>query len=46
MVAPEGPLKGVGVTKLKKGKNDDVLFSSPGYNGIGDTYVGSDSAYS
>lgn len=39
MVAPEGPQKGVAIGKIKAGKNDDVLFLAPGYNGIGDTYV-------
>lgn len=38
-VAPEGYQRGVAIGKGKKGKNDDVLFMSPGYNGIGDTYV-------
>ena len=40
VIAPEGKLKGVLNNKMKAGKNDDVLFSAPGYNGIGDTYVG------
>lgn len=40
VVAPPGPLKGMAVTKMKNGKNNDVLFMPPGYNGIGDTYVG------
>ncbi len=39
-MAPPGPLKGVAVGNMKKGKNNDVLFMPPGYNGIGDTYVG------
>ena len=40
IVAPEGPQKNAAVKKLVLGKNDDALFSAPGRNGIGDTYVG------
>lgn len=40
VIAPEGKLKGVLNNKMRAGKNDEVLFSAPGYNGIGDTYVG------
>lgn len=28
------------INNMRKGKNNDVLFMPPGYNGIGDTYVG------
>lgn len=41
VVAPPGPLKGMVVNNMKKGKTNEVLFMPPGYNGIGDTYVGS-----
>lgn len=37
-MAPEGPLGNVATRGVKKGKLDEVLFSRPGYNTIGDTY--------
>lgn len=37
-LAPEGKPLNVSIGNLKKGKNDDVLFSRPGYNTIDDTY--------
>lgn len=42
--APEGSQRNVSIAKMKKGKNDDVLFSAPGYNTIGDTYQGNQSS--